>query len=55
VKVIVVRGGLVQGIYSERREKIYVFDYDGDDLQEHERYEKEMTDLIERHNLKQIY
>lgn len=55
MKVIVVRGGLVQGVYSERREKIYVFDYDGDDLKEHERYEKEMTRLIKKHGLKQIY
>jgi hypothetical protein len=55
MKVIVVRGGLVQGVYSKRREKIYVFDYDGDDPKEHERYEKEMADLIEKHNLKQIY
>ena len=55
MKVIVVRGGLVQGVFSERREKVYVFDYDGDDPQEHERYEKEMTRLIKAHRLKEIY
>ena len=55
MKVIVVLGGLVQGVYSDRREKVYVFDYDGDDPKERERYEKEMTRLIEKHDLKQIY
>ena len=28
MKVIMVRGGLVESVYSDRREKIYVFDYD---------------------------
>lgn len=55
MKVIVVRGGLVESVYSDRREKVYVFDYDGDNAQELERCEKEMTELIRRHNLKEIY
>ena len=55
MKVIAVRGGLVQTVYSDRREKIYVFDYDGDDPKELERYEREMTELIEKHKLKEIY
>lgn len=55
MKVIVVRGGLVQGVYSDRREKIYVFDYDGDDPKENERYEKETARLIKAHRLKEIY
>ena len=55
MKVIVVKGGLVQSVYSNKREKFYVFDYDGDDPQELERYEKEMTELIEKRKLKEIY
>ena len=55
MKVIVVLGGLVQGVYSDRREKVYVFDYDGDDPKENERYEKEMNRLIKVHRLKKIY
>ncbi len=55
MKVIVVKGGLVQSVYSKRSEKIYVFDYDGDDAKELERYEKEMTELITKHKLKEIY
>ena len=35
--------------------KLYVFDYDGDDAKELERYEKEMTELISKHKLKEIY
>jgi|GEM_PF-1832765 len=55
MKVIVVKGGLVQSVYSDRREKICVFDYDGDDPNELERYEKEMTELIEKYKLKTVY
>jgi len=55
MKVILVRGGLVQNVYSERREKVYVFDYDGDDPNELECYEMEMKELIEKHKLKEIY
>ncbi len=55
MKVIVVKGGLVQSVYSDMREKVYVFDYDGDDAKELERYEKDMTELIRKHNLKDIY
>jgi len=55
MKVIAVSGGLVQSVYSNKREKVYVFDYDGDDAEELERYEKEMTELIEKHKLKEIY
>ncbi len=55
MKVIIVRGGLVQNVYSDKREEIYVFDYDGDDPKEHDRYEKEMTRLIKVHRLKEIY
>ena len=55
MKVIAVRGGLVQTVYSARREKIHVFDYDGDDPKELERYEREMTELIKKHKLKEIY
>ena len=55
MKVILVRDGLVQSVYSKRREKIYAFDYDGDNQKELERYEKEMTELIAKHKLKVIY
>lgn len=55
MKVIIVRGGLVQSVYSDRREKVYVFDYDGDDPEEIERYGKEMTELIKNRKLKEIY
>ena len=55
MKVIAVRGGLVQTVYSGRREKINVFDYDGDDPKELERYERETTELIKRQKLKAIY
>lgn len=55
MKVMIVKGSLVQGVYSDRREEICVFDYDGDDPQEHERYEKERAELIKTHRLKEIY
>ena len=32
MRVILVRGGLVGCVYSDRREKIRVFDYDGDPI-----------------------
>ena len=55
MKVIIVRGGLVASVYSDRREKVYVFDYDGDDEREQDQYEREMTELIATHKLKEIY
>ncbi len=55
MKVIIVRGGLVASVYSERREKIYIFDYDGDDQREQDQYERETAELITKHKLKEIY
>ena len=55
MKVIIVQGGLVQSVYSDKREKIYVFDYDGDDEREQDKFEREMTELITKHKLKEIY
>jgi len=55
MKVIIVQGGLVQSVYSDKREKIYVFDYDGDDAREQDQYEREMKELITKHKLKEIY
>lgn len=55
MKVIVVKGGLVQSVYSKRREKIYVFDYDGDDPEEQSKNETEMEALITKHKLKAVY
>jgi len=55
MKVIGVRGGLVESVYSDRREKIYVFDYDGDDPKEHDECEKKMEVLIKKHKLKAVY
>ena len=55
MKVIVVKGGLVQSVHSDRREKIYVFDYDGDDPKEHDEYGKKMKALIAKHKLKAVY
>lgn len=55
MKVIAVRGGLVQSVYSDTREEIYVFDYDGDDPKEDQRYRKEAARLIKTHRLVEIY
>ena len=55
MKVIIVEGGLVQKVYSEQREKIHVFEYDGDNEQEQKREAKESNDLIKKHKLKRIY
>ena len=54
MKVIVVRGGLVQSVYSDKREAAYVFDYDGDGLEEQKRREREMAALIKTHKLKEL-
>lgn len=55
MKVITVRGGLVASVYSDTHEKVYVFDYDGDDEREQDQYEREIAELIEKHKLKEIY
>ncbi len=55
MKVIIVRGGLVQSVYSNRREKIHVFDYDGDDQKEHDEYKKKLEALIKKYKLKAVY
>lgn len=55
MKVIIVEGGLVQKIFSNKREKVYVFEYDGDDREQIEQDEKEARQLIDRFKLKNIY
>ena len=55
MKVIIVEGGLIQKVYSARREKIHVFEYDGDDEGEQKREAKEANDLIKKYKLKKIY
>lgn len=55
MKVIIVRGGLVQSVYSDTDEKIYVFDYDGDGEREQDAFERETAELIQKHKLKEIY
>lgn len=55
MKVIIVEGGLVQSVFSDRRERIHVFDYDGDDREQIDQDEKEVRKLIDKYKLKEIY
>lgn len=55
MKVIIVEGGLVRSVFSDRREKVHVFDYDGDDSEQKEQDEKEAQRLIGKFKLKEIY
>ncbi len=55
MKIIIVRGGVVQGIYSDKAEEVHVVDYDGEDNSKINRYEWEVSELIKKHNLQEIY
>ena len=55
MKVIILEGGLVQKVYSKRREKIHVFECDGEDEGEQTREAEEARDLIKKYKLKKIY
>jgi hypothetical protein len=52
--VIVIGEGLLRSVHTNRKGKVIVFDYDGEDLEQIERDEQEAKRLIRKFKLKKI-